>query len=151
MKWTIQELIRNAKSNNEISADVDLSSYVNGIEVLDISVVHVEGEYEVYDNNEFVFYLDIDCTLTLPCAITLKPVKYPMHVETEESFTTFKDDDPHHIEGITIDLLPIIWSNILLEMPMRVVSEGAYDEVSFENDDIELEKDNVFASLKTNK
>ena len=148
MKWTIHELIKNAKSNNEFDELVSVESFIGTKDIIAITPVHVVGDYEVYDNQEFVFYLDIDCVLTLPCAITLKPVEYPMHIEVEEVFTTFKDDDSHHIEGITIDLLPIIWSNILLEMPMRVVSEGAYDEVSFENDELTDETTNVFADLK---
>ncbi len=148
MKWTIHELIRKEKVNHEIDEVVSVEEFTHKTDIIEISPVHVTGEYEIYDHEEFVFYLDIDCTLTLPCAVTLKPVEYLMHIETEETFTTFKDEDSHHIEGITIDLLPIIWSNILLEMPMRVVSEGAYDEVSFDDDQFEEETTNAFADLK---
>ncbi|QMS85594.1 YceD family protein [Candidatus Xianfuyuplasma coldseepsis] len=148
MKWTIHELMKHAKTDNQINTVVDLSQFIDGTDIISISDVKVQGEYEVFDQEEFVFYLEIECELILPCAITLKEVHYPMHIETEEVFTTFKDDDSHYIEGITIDLLPIIWSNILLEMPMRVISEGAYDEVTYENDEFEEEVTNVFADLK---
>jgi len=148
MKWTIHELVKLAHVNNEIDEIVDLSSYIEGTDIAAISPVRVVGDFEVYDNNEFVFYLDIECTLTLECAITLKEVLYPMDLSVEESFTTFPNDDSTIIEGITIDLLPIIWSNILLEKPMRVISEGAYDEVDFGNTEIDEEPDNVFANLK---
>ena len=78
----------------------------------------------------------------------MKEVEYPLDIETEEVFTTYQDDETLQIEGITIDLLPIIWSNIILDKPMRVVSEGAYDEVDFENTTFEEETDNAFADLK---
>ena len=64
-----------------------------------------------------------------------------------------KNEDFHIIEGITVDLLPIIWSNIVLEKPMRVLSENAYDDFSENN--IELEADenekNAFSKLKNFK
>ena len=37
----------------------------------------------------------------------------------------------------SIDILPIIWENILIEIPMRVVSEGAED-LSLHGDGWEL-------------
>jgi uncharacterized protein len=150
MKWTIHELVKLEHVNNEIDELIDLSSYIEGTDIVAISPVHVVGDFEVYDREEFVFYLDIDCTLTLECAITLKEVLYPMNLSVEESFTTFQNDDSTIIEGITIDLLPIIWSNILLEKPMRVLSEDAYENFDLGNTEFEDEEDtqNAFAKLK---
>ena len=149
MKWTIHELIKLENINNKINETIDLSDYIIGTDILGISDVHVEGDFEILESEEFVFYLSIECTLTLACAITLKELEYHMDFDVEEVFTTYKNEDSNIIEGITIDLLPIIWSNILLEKPMRVLSENAYDEVDFEN--VEFDEDetvNVFAKLK---
>jgi uncharacterized protein len=153
MKWTIHELIKNQKMNNTFEETLDLSNFIDNTDIVRISAVDVSGEYEIYDNEEFVFYLSIRCTLIMQCAITLKDVEYPMDLEVEEVFTTYKDEETTKIEGITIDLLPIIWSNILLEKPMRVVSENAYDEVDYENETFEDEErvNTVFASLKKHK
>ena len=63
--------------------------------------------------------------MVLPCAITLKPVDYPFEIKingqidelmenNEENYANFKN---------TIDILPIIWENILMEIPTRVVSK----------------------------
>jgi len=153
MKWTIHELIKNQKMNNTFEETLDLSDFIDNTDIVRISPVDVSGEYEIYDNEEFVFYLSIRCTLIMQCAITLKDVEYPMDLEVEEVFTTYKDEETTKIEGITIDLLPIIWSNILLEKPMRVVSENAYEEVDYENETFEDEEkvNTVFASLKKHK
>ncbi len=114
-----------------------------------MSPVEVVGDFEIYDNEEFVFYLDIKCTLVLPCAVSLDEVEYLIDLSVEEVFTEHKSDDSNIIEGITIDLLPIIWSNILLEKPMRVLSPNAYDKVDFENTEFdEDELENAFANLK---
>ncbi|MEC9484952.1 MAG: YceD family protein [Candidatus Izemoplasma sp.] len=154
MKWTIAELMKQYNIDNTIDETIDLTDYIAGTDILDISDVHVTGDFEIYDGEEFNFLLEIDCTLTLQCAITLKEIEYPMHFEVEEVLTTYEDDETRKINGITIDLLPIIWSNIYLEKPMRVVSDNAYDEVDFENDEIPSSDETInkaFASLKNNK
>ena len=153
MKWTTHELIKLVNTNNQINVNVDLSEFNKNTDIISISPVQVTGDFEIYDAEEFVFYLNIKCTLVMQCAITLDDVEYPLEIDTEEVFTTYKDDNSYHIEGITIDLLPIIWSNILLEKPMRVVSKDAYEKVDFENTEIEAEEpiNQAFASLKNYK
>ena len=149
MKWTIHELIKKYATNNKFKAVIDFTEDIKGTDILAISPVEVSGDYEVYDNSEFIFYIDIKCTLTLECAITLKEVPYELDIQVEEVFSTEEDEESNTIEGITIDLLPIIWSNIILEMPMRVVSENAYDNFELDNtefDDDEIE--NAFSNLK---
>jgi uncharacterized protein len=152
MKWTIHELIKKYATNNKFKAVIDFTEDIKGTDILAISPVEVSGDYEVYDNSEFIFYIDIKCTLTLECAITLKEVPYELDIQVEEVFSTEEDEESNTIEGITIDLLPIIWSNIILEMPMRVVSENAYDNFELDNtefDDDEIE--NAFSNLKNLK
>ena len=67
--------------------------------------------------------------MVLPCAITLKPVKYPFNIEIsgeiEELMENFEENERNFQNSI--DILPIIWENILMEIPMRVVSEDAED------------------------
>jgi len=149
MKWTTHELIKLENIDNRFDTKIDLSEFIGGTDIIKMSLVEVSGDFEIYDNEEFVFYIDIKCTLVLPCAITLDEVEYVIDISVEEVFTSHKDGDSNTIEGITIDLLPIIWSNILLEKPMRVLSENAYDKVDFGNTDFEEDElDNAFADLK---
>lgn len=152
MKWTIHELIKKQATNNTFKAIIDFSEDIKDTDILAITPVEVSGDYEVFDNSEFVFYIDIKCTLTLQCAITLKEVPFEIDLQVEEVFSLDEDEESNTIEGITIDLLPIIWSNIILEMPMRVVSENAYDNFELNNtefDDDEIE--NAFSNLKNLK
>jgi uncharacterized protein len=149
MKWTTHELIKLESQNFEINETIDLTEYIHDTDIIKISPVHVTGEFEIEDRDEFIFYLTIECTLTLPCALTLKEVEYVIDIDTEDVFSFKPNDDSHIIDGITIDLSPIIWSNIILEKPMRVLSENAYDEIDFQNEDFEIDdKKNTFASLK---
>lgn len=149
MKWTTHELIKLENIDNEINETIDITELIDNTDIIKISPVEVTGDFEIYDSEEFAFYLDIKCTLILPCALTLEEVEYNVDLSVEEVFTTNKDDESNNIDGITIDLLPIIWSNILLDKPMRVVSKDAYDNIDFENTEFEEEETtNVFASLK---
>jgi len=149
MKWTIQELVKLENINNKYEGTIDFSSKIEGTDIVGITPVQVAGEFEIYDNSEFVFFSDIKCEIVMECALTLKEVIVPLEFSVEDTFSTYEDENNFTIEGITIDLLPIIWSNILLEKPMRVLSENAYDKVDFGNTDFEEDElDNAFADLK---
>ena len=147
MKWTIHELLKNQNQDNTFESVLDFSDKIEGSDILAISKVEVSGDYEIYDNIEYVFFINVNVTLTMACAITLDDVEVKLDFEVEEVFTSNKDDEFNLIEGITIDLLPIIWSNIILEKPMRVV--GANAQHDFESENIEIEAVNeVFSKLK---
>src|SRR5690554_2262149 len=116
MKWTIQELKKKQYQDNTISTTLDYSSVIeNDPEIMAISPVKVTGAFEIEDDDYYYFDLVIETTLTMPCAITLDPVEVPLKFDVTEVFSTDRNDEYRQIEGITIDLLPIIWSNIYLE------------------------------------
>lgn len=144
MKYTTHELVKNYNVSSKFAFEADLSSYIAlDTDVIKLSPVEVKGYYKIYnDNSEFVFHLSINCIMTMLCAITLEEIEVPLDFNVIETFTeSTMDEDNRVIDGITIDLLPIIWSNILLEKPYRVIKDGAeLDEkihVLDENDDEE--------------
>ena len=153
MKWTIHELTKLQNINNEFSEVLDLSSYLENSDILKISPVEVSGSFEIYDNSLYEFDIDIKCTLTLACAISLEEVPYEMDIQVEEVFTSDVNDEYNTIKGITIDLSPIIWSNIILEKPMRILSKNAYENYNPKTpdstDDERINK--AFADLKNYK
>ncbi len=146
MKWTIAYLKKNVTSNNEFDLNLDLSSYIEDTDIVKISDVLVVGDYEIYDDVDFSFYFDVSCTITMNCAITLEEVDVLIKFEVEELLSTEKKEDYLLIDGITVDISSLIWSNILLEKPYRVVKEGA----SFEESDDEPTKtmNNVFSNIE---
>lgn len=151
MKWTIHELVKQEVIDNTYQDVIDFSGNVAGSDIIRISPVEISGDFEIYDNKEFVFYSDIKCEVVMACALTLKEVIVPLEFSVEDTFSTFEDENNYVIDGITIDLLPIIWSNILLEKPMRVTSPNAYDEFTYENTVLDEKPQNAFANLKHKK
>jgi len=155
MKWTIPELKKLRTTGNRFAYDADFGRFLNDDEdVVGISPVAISGSFRVLqDPEEFVFDVSVACTLVMPCAITLADVEVPIAFTTTLRFAERpEDDEALAIEGITIDLDPYVWGEILIEKPMRVVAEGAYegyrDEVAtFEDDDVP-DPANPFAQLK---
>lgn len=75
--------------------------------------------------------LRIKGTMVLPCSLTLKDVNYPFDIKTEVKVS---NDDENYDEYVkinqnNIDIIPIIWQNILLEIPLRVESEDVSDSI----------------------
>ena len=84
--------------------------------------------------------------MTLPCALTLEDVEYPFSVDTVEIFVLDsalyeEGDDEILVTGTTVELAPVILQNIMLEKPLRVVKEGAYEEMKKQGIEFESEED----------
>lgn len=112
--------------DNEIEIPKDL---LNGTEIRDISKVKVIGT--ISENGEsYDLDLHIKCNLTLTCSVSLKDVDYPIDIKTNEiiSQTGENLEDFCKIINNSIDLVPIIWQNILVEVPIRVVSPDIEEE-----------------------
>ena len=100
---------------------------LSGTELLKLDDVKINGEIFKNSLGNIELSLGIEGVMVMPCAITLKPVNYPFNIEIsgeiEELMENFEENSTNFQNSI--DILPIIWENILMEIPMRVVSEEA--------------------------
>ena len=128
--------------NNNIDKSIEVNEIysftldeLKGTDLIKLDNVKVEGEIIKNSLGNVELIVDVEGIMVLPCAITLKPVNYPFSKEIsgeiEELMENF-DKNSINFQN-SIDILPIIWENILMEIPMRVVSEEA------KNSDIKLE------------
>ena len=60
--------------------------------------------------------------MILPCSISLEEVEYPFEIEIEENLGNF--DEILKKNKNSLELLPILCENIVLEIPMKVVKKG---------------------------
>ncbi len=105
----------------EIDTDLDLSKVdYRKLNIRKINRMHVKGLVKVNYEDNIELDLDIDGEIVMPCAITLEDVLVPIntHIEEEILENTLKDD-------FYLDLLDILWENVILEVPIRVTKEGA--------------------------
>ena len=98
---------------------------LSGTDVTELNDVLIEGEITLNALQEIYLSLEVSGTMIIPCAITLKPVEYPFNIVIEGDLSEIHEDGQENSEKCinSIDILPIIWENILMEIPMRVVSE----------------------------
>ncbi len=106
-----------------IEEDIEIpKEYYGTTDIIDIKNVHVSGEITINFQDELVADLKVSGIFILPCAITLEEVPYDFSVKIEEimgNFDTFYNKNKN-----TLDILPLLWENIVSEVPIRVVKEG---------------------------
>ena len=96
-----------------------------------ISEVKVVGS--ISDNEEELeLNINISGNMILPCARTLKDVDYPFNIEINEIIDENNDNSLEIIQN-RLDIFPIIWQNILVDVPLRVLHPDAKEE-SLEGD-----------------
>lgn len=98
-------------------------------ELLDLKDVKATGELKKDSMDDITLYLKVTGTMYLPCALTLERVEHKFEFTIDDKLENVLEEvkNDKKIEN-TIDILPIIWENILMEIPMRVVSPNAKPE-----------------------
>jgi uncharacterized protein len=145
MKYPINQLLKHGNEPFEVDETVDFSSIAEKHhEIRAISDVIIRGTGRI-NNKMIIFDLNISCELTLPCAITLEDVNYPIDIQTTEYFTYDDlakeedfEDDVTIIKGQFVELAPVVWQNIIVHIPLRVVSKNAYERIETSGKNFEL-------------
>ncbi len=118
--------------------------------ILSMDEVEVKGDI-TSDLGEYFLNLNLKGKMVLPCSLTLEPVDFPFTLEIEENLNEMIENFKKNQK--TIDILPIIWENILMEIPMKVVSPKAKN-IKTKGEgwelitDSELKANNSLAKLK---
>ena len=113
------------------------------LEITALDDLKIEGNISLDALKEVYLDLTITGTMIIPCAVTLKPVEYPFNINIEGTIEEIGQDLEKNCQKSQniLDIFPIIWENVLMEVPMRVISEDAKDYKiagdgwSFNNDD----------------
>lgn len=105
------------------------------MEIRSLSEVKVNGSIVRNTNGTFNLKLKVTGEMILPCSITLVDVKHPFDIEIDEiiDFNSEECDDYLKIIDNTIDIMPIIWQNIVVEIPLKVVRPDL-DNIKLEGD-----------------
>ena len=106
--------------DEELYKDTDIRS----LSPVDVSI-------NIHRVTDFAYSMDLEIkgTMILPCSITLKDVSYPFDIKTEVKVSNEEENDEEYVKIMqnNIDIIPITWQNIVLEIPLRVVSEDISD------------------------
>lgn len=126
MPINLTKLITNLTDKIIIDEEIEFDKeYLKNTDIKDISKVKINGYIKPNEGN-FDVILNVKCTLTLICSISLKDVKYDIDIDINEVIGEDNEDilfeENNKIINNTIDLIPIIWQNIILEVPLKVIS-----------------------------
>ena len=105
---------------------LDEALYKN-TDIRKLSPVEVSADIKRITDTSYKMSLEIKGEMTLPCSITFNDVIYPFDIKTEVKLSNEDEEDEEYVKIIqnNIDIISIIWQNIVLEIPLRVVSEDA--------------------------
>lgn len=156
LKWTKSELLQ-AKDNTiyfdeQIEFDAAAISKISHLRKL--HDVTVSGDIHYDDSSELVVAnIEIEGVMILPCSITLEDVEHSFHTASTEVYSFVKgneDEDVHETKGDIVELYPVIFQLIVMEIPYKVVKEGLIDypkgngwEVVKEEDYVASKKDAI--------
>ena len=107
------EINENLVLNEEIYKNTDIRK------LSDISVI---GEISVDFEDNIYLELNLKGKMILPCAVSLEDVEYEFNTLIEENIGNFEEIYKNNKNSL--DILPILWENIVLEIPIRVVAES---------------------------
>lgn len=132
LKIDLTKLIYNNLYKIPVEGEVIIpDEFLEGTEIRKISAVKVSG-FVFNNEEEFELNINISGTMVLPCARTLKDVNYPFNININEIIGE-NDDNSLEIIQNSLEIFPIIWQNILVDVPLRVLAPDAKEE-SLEGD-----------------
>ena len=99
---------------------------LNSTDIRRITPVKVSG-YVFNNDDEYELDINVKGTMILPCARTLKDVNYPFNIDINEIIGE-NDDNSLQIIQNRLEIFPIIWQYILVDVPLRVLAPDAKEE-----------------------
>ena len=90
--------------------------YYQTLDIRNVSEVKVKGNISLDNFDQININLNIKGTFTLPCSVSLEDVYYDFECNIDENIFEKEIKDQ-----FKLDILDLLWENIVLEVPYRVV------------------------------
>ncbi len=122
------------------------SSDLKNTSIKKLDKVYVTGTINKVSDESVDLKINISTVMTLEDSVTLEDVNYPININIHKVVGNVDDDGEYYkILQNTLDILPIVWENIVLEVPLRIVNNER--ETVIEGDGWSLNKDNSNSPL----
>jgi len=132
VKWSKTEILRSADKALVLDEEIAFSpaTFDGNDRLRKLEKVHVTAS-GLWDGNQNVLrvHLDVSGVMVVPCAITDEDVLVEFKTEDDPVFSFGKTDDEEAIEvkGDTVELMPVVYPLIMMEIPLKVVKPGLKD------------------------
>jgi len=131
LKWNLQWIVKQKDGCFQFDEILNFPSemFHNLSQINGLKDVHVVGQGRLdMKNRQLYVDFQVNGHMILPCAISLEEVDYPFELESSVIFAFYKpqiDEDVIEVKRDLVDLTPVVFQEIMLDVPMRVVKEGA--------------------------
>lgn len=93
--------------------------------IKELKPVNVKGKvfYNISDEIELDLY--VEGVMVLEDSITLDPIDYPYQLHINEIISSENEEIKEYYQNSknTLDIMPILWQNIVLEVPISITKE----------------------------
>lgn len=119
MELNLAELTNGSVTyDNDFVIDADTYKEVG---ILDLKNLHVTGDISLNSVSMLAVNLAVTGIMVIPDSVTTEPVDYPFTSKIEEEYD-INDEfflEYYQKEQNILDIMKILWENIVLEVPMR--------------------------------
>lgn len=131
MKWTKSELLNLQDKELFFEEEVQFEdqAFNKASSVHHVEDVFVSGVARFNEQGYFEVELDVEGVLVCFCSVTNELVEVPFETNSHEifSFVDTEDIEIHVVKNEVVELAPIVFQLILLEVPLRVVKDGSIE------------------------
>ena len=123
MNIDITDLRHQREEYIEVDEVVEVSKEeLDKVGIIELKDTTVKGTIYPYGNDDYELNLLVEGTMILPCSLTLKPVEHKFNTEFDGIYTEMMIEIENFSKKIenSLDIFPIIWENILMEIPIKV-------------------------------
>ena len=113
----------NMNNRVEIDSDVVFPEDYDMGDIKSLKNVHVRGTLSISEYDELDYNLEISGTMTLEDSVTLEETEYSFLSEAEDSAGNY--EKYLNKNRNLLDILPILWENIVSEVPIQIKKEGS--------------------------
>jgi uncharacterized protein len=106
------------------SLTIDSELYKN-TSIKELKPVKVSGKIFYNISDEIELDLDVEGVMVLEDSITLDPIDYPYEIHINEIISSENEEIKEYYQNSknTLDIMPILWQNIVLEVPISITKE----------------------------
>lgn len=126
MNISLIKLFSHSVDKLDINEEITIPNEYYTSDIKDISPVKLNGYLYLDELDNLSINLNVKCDLTLISSVSLEDVNYPIDID----ITELEFDDENKKTTNSIDLIPIIWQNILIEIPIRVTDSSKDENIS---------------------
>lgn len=154
----LSSLVTNLKECIDIDECVDITSIdLSNTNIRKLNNTYFKGKITRISDDTFSINGVLSGTMVLPDDITLEDVDYNYEIQIDENFGENTENNENNIEIVqnTIDILPFLWQNIIVEIPLKVVSDKNKNKTAQGNgwrliseDEVNTDNDSPFSDLQ---